>query len=191
MRTNWAICAAVILTIGSTSSTYGAKTGQTCQAPTPATVDEVLNQIERQSGDIPYTEEVYHPALPVPKTNRGTLRAEPDGTLVRTQTWPKTTTSKVGRQFVTVIKKDGEPNLLPIPKEFTLWLSALRAFATGSALPPGTRSKLVDIGQPWKISMRTDDGSPEIFVVGCGKQVLSFETVQADQIRRIVHFNLP
>ncbi len=149
---------------------------------------EILAGLTRHDDPVSFTEQVFHPALPAPRTSRGEMETAPNGDLIRRQAWPEPEDSRVGTRFVT-ITKNGEPNLLPIPDHLQVWLSSLRALIAGGAFPEAARPELLTTQNTWQIRISVPD-QPEqsITVLGCGQELWQLELTQPDQIRRVISF---
>ncbi|MEM0945051.1 MAG: hypothetical protein AAGI70_14015 [Pseudomonadota bacterium] len=123
---------------------------------------------------MPYRLSVSHPALPEPETARGTLEAQPDGTLIRAQTFPEIHRAEIGRDVIWVFDGEGERELFPISAEMRPVVVALRA-AAGGAPPTLPGAELQTDGAGWRIIL---PGALRITLGGCGARLSTLEIRQ-------------
>lgn len=165
---------------------------ETCLAETPATVSELLSQLESGAVVTVYREDVFHPALPSVQSSHGTLKYEADGTLVRRQEAPAQETVRIGENFLTVVDSQGAENMLPIPDQVAPVLGALRGLLSGN-IETGLQGFSVVIeapGPPWQVRITSENLSDtSLLLHGCGSQVIALEMQMPDLVRRLMTFD--
>ena len=119
------------------------------------------------------------------------MRADPDGTLVRTQDWPEVQTSRIGKRFVSITQQNGEPNLLPIPRDLAPWIAALRSVVIGKPLPSDSTVEIAEPGPPWVVALKVPGPAGDLTLTGCGATLWSIEMTSPDQVRRVLTFDPP
>ncbi len=140
-------------------------------------------------GAIVYREEIHHPALPEPEIATGTMRVDPDGSLVKAQEFPHGEVSAIGESFISVRRPpDAQPNLLPIPDDFVEAVEALKLLLSGEA------ARLAEIHSPelgtgpegWQVLIALP-GHP-MRVLGCGDTLVGIELREPGGVRRLYTF---
>lgn len=111
-----------------------------------------------------------------------------NGDLIRRQSWPKVEESRIGQDFVTVIR-DGASNLLPIPDQMRPWIETLRSLLTKGELPPQAEFEQIGDGKSWRFVQKFD--GQQIALLGCGSDLQQIEFRQPDQTRRVLIFQAP
>lgn len=128
-----------------------------------------------------------HPALTAPEVARGTLRALPDGRLVKDQTSPRREISEIGDGIISIRRSpEGEANLLPVPSEMLPMLRILGLAAGGRLEEAADASELGFEMTPegWRVALSPGDG-PVVHLAGCGRRLSRIEIREPDGVERV------
>lgn len=160
----------------------------------PGSAAEALEARPETDGEqVPYREEIRHPALTVPVLAAGTFVIGRDGALIRMQEVPRRERSEIGDNFIAVSRPpEGEANLLPIPSEMAPMLATIRALVAGrpDELPEGLALSLGSDRGGWHVDLQPADGGAlaNVVVTGCGDQLIAIRLDQMDGTSRLIRF---
>ena len=181
------IFAVAILITGSTSSTSGAST---CNDPLPETGSALVLPAIEAGTKLAYTEEIRHPALPVPRFASGTMGIRDNGRLVRHQMTPREEIIEVGETVFTVRDSlDGEANMLPIPADLKPLFGVLRQIAGSRDGHMQLENAAIPGPEGWRSAMAGPVPDIEFALIGCGLKLLGVAVQSANGIERLTRFD--
>ncbi|MCI4662260.1 MAG: hypothetical protein MRY63_10640 [Neomegalonema sp.] len=145
---------------------------------------------------IPYREEVAHPALLEPAVSRGVMHLEQDGTLIRRQIEPFAETAQItDTQLIlltpSAVGEGQDTRVLEIPPELRPVLRTMRQLIAEDRAPSGVTGALTPgmDGQGWRLGL--DAALAEnlsLTLLGCGDVLTGIEVLQADGAPRRILF---
>ncbi|MEO1092804.1 MAG: hypothetical protein AAFX81_19445 [Pseudomonadota bacterium] len=149
-----------------------------CDAPIPTSAAAIAAPL---ADVMAYEETIHHPSSPEPLRARGSLRATPEGSLVRDQTHPTREIAEIGPSLLGLRKPpDFDVEYWPLEEAAQAQFGLIRALLSGRL---GEAVPTADI-RPDESGWRLTAGEA-VALTGCGSVVSSVEVVQEDGVRRV------